>query len=116
MTFSFPKPSLMGLSAASLIAIVGLSGCRVSHDPLVNTMATTAAIGSVAALLFYSTNDGYYYDRDYNRLPRNYRPDSNARIQRVDNIDNYRRQHPHTQAHYPRSQQRGGGGGGYYRY
>lgn len=96
--------SIMGLSTAIVMVTVGLSGCNVSNDPLVNTVATTAAIGSIATLLFYSTNDGYYYDRDYNRLPRNYRPNANARIQRVDNMDYYRHQYPRQQQ-YP--QQRG---------
>lgn len=94
--FASPKSqSLIGLLAA-----VALSGCMVSENPAVNTLATAAAIGG-AMTLFYNLSDGYYYDRDYKRLPRDYQPDRNARIRRVDNIDNYRRDHPRAERRMP---------------
>ena len=71
-----------------------LSGCVVSDDPAVNALATTAAVGTVASLLYYSVDDGYYYDNDYDRMPRGYRPSNNAHIRRISSMDVYRRQHP----------------------
>lgn len=63
-----------------------LTGCVVSDDPALNTMATIGAVGAASTLLYYSINDGYYYDYDYRRLPRHYRPAPNARIQRINYV------------------------------
>ena len=63
---------------------------HISDDPLTNAAATAATIG-VASLLFFNTSDNHYYDRDYNRLPRDYRPSRNARIERIRDYDDYRR-------------------------
>ena len=57
---------------ATSILAGALSGCTISDDPLTNAAATAATIG-VASLLFFNTSDNHYYDRDYNRLPRDYR-------------------------------------------
>ncbi len=86
--------SLIGLGGAAAVAATALSGCVVSNDPNVNAAATTAVVGTAAALLFYSLSDGYYYDSDYNRMPRGYRPGSDMRIQRVNNMEQYRRENP----------------------
>lgn len=86
--------SLIGLGGAAAVAATALSGCVVSNDPNVNAAATTAVVGTAAALLFYSLSDGYYYDSSYNRMPRGYRPGSNVRIQRVNNMEQYRRENP----------------------
>ena len=81
--------NISAILAASLFA-GALSGCTISDDPLTNAAATTATIG-VASLLFFNTSDNHYYDRDYNRLPRDYRPSRNARVERIRNSDDYRR-------------------------
>ena len=75
---------------ATSILTGALSGCTISDDPLTNAAATAATIG-VASLLFFNTSDNHYYDRDYNRLPRDYRPSRNARVERIRNYDDYRR-------------------------
>ena len=80
--------NISAILAASLFA-GALSGCTISDDPLTNA-ATAATIG-VASLLFFNTSDNHYYDRDYNRLPRDYRPSRNARIERIRDYDDYRR-------------------------
>lgn len=85
--------SLFGMTTLGLVAATALSGCAISNDPAVNTMATVATIGTAAAL-FYSASDDYYYDDRYNRLPRSYQPAYNARIHRIANMDDYRRQYP----------------------
>ena len=77
--------NISAILAASLFA-GALSGCTISDDPLTNA----ATIG-VASLLFFNTSDNHYYDRDYNRLPRDYRPSRNARVERIRNYDDYRR-------------------------
>lgn len=71
-----------------------LTGCVVSDDPALNTMATIGAVGAASTLLYYSINDGYYYDHDYRRLPRHYRPAPNARIQRINYV-------PHKPVYHP---------------
>ena len=76
--------NISAILATSILA-GALSGCTISDDPLTNA-ATAATIG-VASLLFFNTSDNHYYDRDYNRLPRDYRPSRNARVER-----NYRDQ------------------------
>lgn len=101
----FPS-KIKGLVTASIIASMGLSACVVSDNPYANVATTTAAIG-VASMLFYSLSDGYYYDQSYNRMPRHYQPASNVHIQRVNNMDEYRRQYPQPQ-YQQRGQQRGG--------
>lgn len=85
----------------SIAAAVGLSGCVVSDDPAVNAIATTATVGTVASLLYYSLDDGYYYDNRYNRLPRTYRPASNTHVHRIDSMNDYRRRYP-LEAHMHR--------------
>ena len=85
--------SLFSMTTLGLVAATALSGCAISNDPAVNTMATVATIGTAAAL-FYSASDDYYYDDRYNRLPRSYQPAYNARIHRIANMDDYRRQYP----------------------
>lgn len=86
--------SIIGLGGAAVVAASTLSGCVVSPNPNVNAAATTAVVGTAAALLFYSLSDGYYYDSSYNRMPRNYRPGSDMRIQRVNSMEQYRRENP----------------------
>ena len=81
--------SFIGATVVSAL----LSGCVVSDDPVVNTMATVGAVGAVASL-FFSLHDGYYYDSDYRRMPRNYRPASNVNVYRVNNIYEYQKAHP----------------------
>ena len=81
--------NISAILATSILA-GALSGCTISDDPLTNAVATAATIG-VASLLFFNTSDNHYYDRDYNRLPRDYRPSRNARIERIRNYDDYRR-------------------------
>lgn len=78
--------NISAILATSILA-GALSGCTISDDPLTNAAAT---IG-VASLLFFNTSDNHYYDRDYNRLPRDYRPSRNARVERIRNYDDYRR-------------------------
>lgn len=78
-------------SLIGVVAISSLSGCVVSNDPNVNAAVTAGVVGTAASLLFYSISDGYYYDHDYNRMPRNYRPHHNAQITRVYDIHEYRR-------------------------
>ena len=80
--------NISAILATSILA-GALSGCTISDDPLTNA-ATAATIG-VASLLFFNTSDNHYYDRDYNRLPRDYRPSRNARIERIRDYDDYRR-------------------------
>ena len=63
--------NISAILATSILA-GALSGCTISDDPLTNAAATAATIG-VASLLFFNTSDNHYYDRDYNRLPRDYR-------------------------------------------
>lgn len=74
------------IGSVACAALLGVQGCAVSSDPYVNGMATS--------WLFYSANDGYYYDHNYNRMPRHYRPPRNMEIRRIDNMDQYRRLHP----------------------
>lgn len=62
--------NISAILATSILA-GALSGCTISDDPLTNAAATAATIG-VASLLFFNTSDNHYYDRDYNRLPRDY--------------------------------------------
>ena len=81
--------NISAILATSILA-GALSGCTISDDPLTNAAATAATIG-VASLLFFNTSDNHYYDRDYNRLPRDYRPSRNARIERIRDYDDYRR-------------------------
>ena len=80
--------NISAILATSILA-GALSGCTISDDPLTNA-ATAATIG-VASLLFFNTSDNHYYDRDYNRLPHDYRPSRNARVERIRNYDDYRR-------------------------
>ena len=84
--------NISAILATSILA-GALSGCTISDDPLTNAAATaaTAATIGVASLLFFNTSDNHYYDRDYNRLPRDYRPSRNARVERIRNYDDYRR-------------------------
>ena len=77
--------NISAILATSILA-GALSGCTISDDPLTNA----ATIG-VASLLFFNTSDNHYYDRDYNRLPRDYHPSRNARVERIRNYDDYRR-------------------------
>ncbi|STZ77444.1 hypothetical protein [Bergeriella denitrificans] len=88
--------SVFGMGAVGLLAATALSGCVVSDDPAVNTVATVATVGTAAAL-FYSISDGYYYDSRYNRLPRGYRPAQHVRVKRIDDMAHYRRQYPLNQ-------------------
>ena len=81
--------NISAILATSILA-GALSGCTISDDPLTNAAATAATIG-VASLLFFNTSDNHYYDRDYNRLPRDYHPSRNARVERIRNYDDYRR-------------------------
>ena len=81
--------NISAILATSILA-GALSGCTISDDPLTNAAATAATIG-VASLLFFNTSDNHYYDRDYSRLPRDYRPSRNARVERIRNYDDYRR-------------------------
>lgn len=85
--------TLINASMMGMIAAVGLSGCVVSDDPVVNGVATAATVGAVATV-FYSISDGYYYDSYYQRMPRGYRPAKHVIIHRVDDIEVYRRHHP----------------------
>lgn len=89
--------SLKKTVAACVIGAVSLSGltaCVVSNDPYVNTTATAATAATVVSLLLYAVNDGYYYDQDYNRMPRNYRPPRDVQVIRVNDIHEYRRKNP----------------------
>ena len=89
--------SLKKTVAACVIGAVSLSGltaCVISDDPYVNTTATAATAATVVSLLLYAVNDGYYYDQDYNRMPRNYRPPRDVQVVRVNDIHEYRRQNP----------------------
>ena len=89
--------SLKKTVAACVIGAVSLSGltaCVVSNDPYVNTAATAATAATVVSLLLYAVNDGYYYDQDYNRMPRNYRPPRDVQVIRVNDIHEYRRKNP----------------------
>lgn len=83
---------ILAASTLGILALTALSGCVVSDDPAVNAIAATAAVGTVAGLIYYSNDDGYYYDNRYNRLPRGYRPAYDARVRRIDSMDAYRRQ------------------------
>ncbi|WP_416191481.1 hypothetical protein [Neisseria sp. CCUG12390] len=87
-------PIFTRLAAIGIAAAVGLGGCAVSDDPAVNTIATTAAVGTAASLLYYSLDDGYYYDDGYNRMPRTYRPAYDSRVRRIDSMRDYRRRYP----------------------
>lgn len=91
--------SAFGLGAAGIIALTTLSGCVVSDNPAVNAVATTATVGTIASLFYYSLDDGYYYDDRYNRMPRGYRPAYNARVHRIDSMHDYRRRYPYNNAH-----------------
>ncbi|WP_416189568.1 hypothetical protein ACM67B_10465 [Neisseria sp. CCUG17229] len=84
----------VGIGVIGITATVGLSGCVVSDDPAVNAIATTATVGTVASLLYYSLDDGYYYDNHYNRMPRSYRPAYNTHVRRIDSMSDYRRRYP----------------------
>ncbi|MRN38243.1 hypothetical protein CRG49_008145 [Neisseria sp. N95_16] len=84
----------VGIGVIGITAAVGLSGCVVSDDPAVNAIATTATVGTVASLLYYSLDDGYYYDKRYNRMPRSYRPAYNTHVRRIDSMSDYRRRYP----------------------
>ncbi|WP_165090022.1 hypothetical protein [Neisseria yangbaofengii] len=84
----------VGMGVIGITAAAGLSGCVVSDDPAVNAIATTATVGTVASLLYYSLDDGYYYDNRYNRMPRSYRPAYNTHIRRIDSMSDYRRRYP----------------------
>ena len=89
--------SLKKTVAACVIGAVSLSGltaCVISDDPYVNTTATAATAATVVSLLLYAVNDGYYYDQDYNRMPRNYRPPRDVQVIRVNDIHEYRRKNP----------------------
>ena len=81
--------NISAILATSILA-GALSGCTISDDPLTNAAATDTTIGG-ASLLFFNTSDNHDYDRDYNRLPRDYRPSRNARVERIRNYDDYRR-------------------------
>lgn len=82
------------IGSVACAALLGVQGCAVSSDPYVNGMATGALATAAVGWLFYSANDGYYYDHNYNRMPRHYRPPRNMEIRRIDNMDQYRRLHP----------------------
>lgn len=84
----------VGMGVIGITAAVGLGGCVVSDDPAVNAIATTATVGTVASLLYYSLDDGYYYDNRYNRMPRSYRPAYNTHVRRIDSMSDYRRRYP----------------------
>lgn len=84
----------VGMGVIGITAAVGLGGCVVSDDPAVNAIATTATVGTVAPLLYYSLDDGYYYDNRYNRMPRSYRPAYNTHVRRIDSMSDYRRRYP----------------------
>ncbi len=84
----------VGMGVIGITAAVGLGGCVVSDDPAVNAIATTATVGTVASLLYYSLDDGYYYDNRYNRMPRSYRPAYNTHVRRIDSMNDYRRRYP----------------------
>ncbi|RPD87288.1 hypothetical protein EGK75_06170 [Neisseria weixii] len=84
----------VGMGVIGITAAVGLGGCVVSDDPAVNAIATTATAGTVASLLYYSLDDGYYYDNHYNRMPRSYRPAYNTHVRRIDSMSDYRRRYP----------------------
>ena len=81
-------------TAIGAFALSGLTACVVSNDPYVNAAATSAVTAGAVSLLLYAINDGYYYDQDYNRMPRNYRPAQNVQVVRVNNINEYRQAHP----------------------
>ena len=93
-------------TAIGAFALSGLTACVVSNDPYVNTAATAAVTAGAVGMLLYAVNDGYYYDQDYNRMPRNYRPAQNVQVVRVNNIHEYRRTHPRpTVVHHHHTQQ-----------
>lgn len=82
------------IGSAACAVIVGLQGCAVPNTPYAQGVATGALATAAVGLLFYSAHDGHYYDRDYNRMPRDYRPPRNMEVRRIDNINHYRQQHP----------------------
>ena len=92
MRFSLKKTVTAAVIGA--VSLSSLSACVISDDPYVNTAATAATAVGVVSLLLYAVNDGYYYDQDYNRMPRNYRPPHNVEVVRVNDIHEYRRQNP----------------------
>lgn len=93
-------------TAIGVFALSSLTACVVSNDPYVNTAATAAVTAGAVGMLLYAVNDGYYYDQDYNRMPRNYRPAQNVQVVRVNNIHEYRRTHPRpTVVHHHHTQQ-----------
>ncbi|MCP1772050.1 hypothetical protein J2T38_000864 [Neisseria perflava] len=104
--FTTSLKSAIGLGLAGITAATSLSGCMISDDPAVNTIATVAAVGTVASLI-YSVSDGYYYDNSYNRMPRGYRPGNDVQIVRVNNINHVRQEYPRGwQGHMGGNQQR----------
>ena len=92
MRFSLKKTVTAAVIGA--VSLSSLSACVISDDPYVNTAATAATAVGVVSLLLYAVNDGYYYDQDYNRMPRNYRPPRDVEVVRVNDIHEYRRQNP----------------------
>lgn len=89
-------PIFTRLAAISIAA--ALSGCVVSDDPYFHAAATT---GTAASLLYYSLDDGYYYDHRYNRLPHTYRPAYGIPVQRIESMNAHRRHYP-IEAHMHR--------------
>ena len=94
-----PAKKIITASLIGSLALSNLSGCVVSNDPNVNAAATAA----VVSLIIYSISDGFYYDQNYNRMPRNYSPPQHVKVVKVNNINDYRKTNQKRGKYYKES-------------
>ncbi|MBR6026660.1 MAG: hypothetical protein IK065_03570 [Neisseriaceae bacterium] len=94
-----PVKKIITASLIGSLAVSSLSGCVVSNDPAVNAAATAA----VVSMIIYSISDGFYYDQNYNRMPRNYSPPQHVKVVKVNNINDYRKTNQKRGKYYQES-------------
>ncbi|MBP3194883.1 MAG: hypothetical protein J6M05_04380 [Cardiobacteriaceae bacterium] len=84
------KKSCLSLAVCAMFTTAAISPMIASADN--NTRLANAVIAG--AIVYFSQNDGYYYDENYNRLPHGYKPPKHYKVNRVQDMRIHRRNHP----------------------
>ncbi|MBR1374757.1 MAG: hypothetical protein IJ566_01560 [Cardiobacteriaceae bacterium] len=83
------KKSCLSLAVCAIFATAAISPMVANAD---NSRLTNAVIAG--AIVYFSQQDGYYYDENYNRLPHGYKPPKHYKVNHVQDMRLHRRHHP----------------------